>query len=76
MVQIDLFASRVNKKCSRYISRDRDPEAFDIDAFTRSWSNFYFYAFPPFSLILKTLKKIILDQACGIVVVPDWPAQP
>lgn len=73
---IDLFASRVNKKCTVYFSRDRDPEALDIDAFTRQWTNYYFYAFPPFSVILKMLKKIISDQASGIVVVPDWPSQP
>lgn len=73
---IDLFASRINKKCDRYISWLRDPYAFDIDAFTIDWKPFYFYAFPPFSIILKVLKKIRQDKATGIVVVPFWPTQP
>lgn len=73
---IDLFASRTNTKCSLYVSWKKDPFAYNIDAFTLNWSSFYFYAFPPFALILKVLKKIISDQATGIVVVPHWPSQP
>lgn len=73
---IDLFASRINAKCTKYISWKRDPFAYDIDAFTINWQKHNFYAFPPFSLILKVLNKIISDRACGIVVVPYWPSQP
>ncbi|KAI8431183.1 hypothetical protein MSG28_001221 [Choristoneura fumiferana] len=70
---IDLFATRINKKCDLYVSWKRDPEAFDIDAFTLRWTDLYFYAFPPFSLIMKCLRKIINDEATGILVVPYWP---
>lgn len=73
---IDLFATRVNAKCPVYISWKKDPFAHNIDAFTIDWSRFYFYAFPPFALILKTLNKIISDEATGIVVVPLWTSQP
>lgn len=73
---IDLFASRINAKCSLYVSWKKDPFAYSIDAFTINWSQFYFYAFPPFALILKTLNKIMSDQATGIVVVPFWTSQP
>lgn len=73
---IDLFASRVNKKCNVYVSWLNDPDASAIDAFTLNWSRFFFYAFPPFSLILRTLEKIIADKAEGILVVPMWPSQP
>ena len=72
---IDLFASRSNKKCEVYCSRGWDPECFQIDAFTLNWSNWYFYAFPPFSIILKILRKVVEDKAEGILVVPDWPSQ-
>lgn len=72
---IDLFASRLNNKCYRFVSWHRDPEAFCVDAFTISWSEYYFYAFPPFSLILRVLQKIVNDKAEGIVVVPLWPTQ-
>lgn len=74
--KIDLFASRVNTKCINYCSWRRDPDSVAIDAFTISWTNFFFYAFPPFILILKVLRKIINDRACGILVVPFWPTQP
>lgn len=74
--EIDLFASRINRKCSKYVAWLRDPEAWAVDAFTLDWKNFYFYAFPPFSLILRVLQKISTDKAEGIMVVPNWTTQP
>ena len=74
--KIDLFASRINKKCERFISWLRDPESYAVDAFTINWSVFYFYALPPFSIILQCLHKIIEDKETGIFVVPYWTSQP
>lgn len=74
--EIDLFASRVNKKCERYIAWNSDPDALTIDAFTVNWNGSYFYAFPPFAIILKVLRKIVHEKATGIIVIPQWPAQP
>lgn len=76
MPEIDLFASRINNKCPRYISWNRDPGAFAINAFTIEWKKYIFYAFPPVAVLLKTLKKIITEGAEGIVVAPLWPTQP
>lgn len=73
---IDLFASRLNKKCKKFYSRFPDPEAEKVDAFTVSWKLEYFYAFPPFALILRVLRKIINDEATGVLVVPAWFSQP
>lgn len=73
--EIDLFASRTNAKCNQYISWKPDPDAITIDAFTISWHKKFFYAFPPFALILKCLRKIINDKATGILVFPYWPGQ-
>jgi len=73
---VDLFASRVNKKCKNFYARFSDPDASAIDLFTVCWKKINFYAFPPFALILRTLRKIILDQAEGVVVVPLWSTQP
>lgn len=72
---IDLFATNINRKCVKFISWYKDPESWSVDAFTVSWTQFYFYAFPPFSLILRVLKKIMEDKAEGIVIVPNWPTQ-
>lgn len=74
--EIDLFASRINKKCKKFVSWVQDPESFAVDAFTLNWANVYFYAFPPFSMILHCLHKIIEDKAEGIFVVPYWTSQP
>ncbi|CAD6225832.1 GSCOCG00005747001-RA-CDS, partial [Cotesia congregata] len=73
---IDLFASRIDKKCKTFCSRFADPEASFVDAFTIPWNNKNFYAFPPFSLILKALRKIIIDRAEGVMIVPEWSTQP
>lgn len=74
--EVDLFASRINAKCKKFISWHKDPDAFAVNAFTVSWSNIYFYAFPPFAIILKTLRKIVSDRANGIMIVPSWQTQP
>lgn len=47
-----------------------------VDAFTLNWNSIVFYAFSPFNLILRVLKKIRDEKAEGILVVPHWPAQP
>ncbi len=73
--KIDLFASRINYKCRKYVSWKQDPGSIAIDAFTISWNNIFFYAFPPFALIPKVLKKILNDNVRGILVVPNWPSQ-
>lgn len=75
--EVDLFASRENTKCEKFFSWKPDPEAIAVDAFTQDWQKVgFFWAFPPFSLILRVIQKIRLDKATGIVVVPNWPNQP
>ncbi|XP_071646502.1 uncharacterized protein [Temnothorax longispinosus] len=73
---IDLFATRINAKCKDYVSWTRDPGSIAIDAFTINWNKSFFYAFPPFILVTRVLQKIRSEGAEGIVVVPQWPAQP
>ena len=72
---IDLFASSVNAKQPRYISWLPDPHAYAVDAFTVSWQDLTFYAFPPFSLLPRVLAKIIQDKATGLLIVPKWTPQ-
>ena len=74
-VDIDLFASRLNKQCEKYISWKPDPYAHFVNAFDCCWGNLNFYAFSPFSLISRVLAKILKDEAAGIVVVPLWTTQ-
>ena len=72
---IDLFASRLNKKISRFISWKPDPEAECVDTFSQHINNEIFYAFPPFSIINKFLKKVELEQMEGILIAPAWSTQ-
>lgn len=73
---IDLFVSIVNAKCETYVSCLPDPGSCAADAFTCSWEEFFLYAFPPFILLARVLRRLIDDQAEGVVVVPWWPSQP
>ena len=68
---IELFASRLKP----YVSYKPDPGAVAVDAFTVQWSQYVFYAFPPFSVIMRTLQKIQQDQAAGLLLAPFWPTQ-
>ena len=72
---IDMFASRLNKQFPQYVSYRPDPFALHIDAFTISWADKQFYCFPPFSCVLKVIRKVINDKGRGILVVPYWPTQ-
>ncbi|CAB4027168.1 Hypothetical predicted protein [Paramuricea clavata] len=72
---IDLFASRLNTKCTKYVSYRPNPGAQAVNAFTIPWGNLQFYAFSPFSIILKVLHKVNCEIATGLIVVPHWPTQ-
>ncbi len=73
---IDLFASRLNCKVKPYCAWQPDPEAIFIDALMFDWTHYYFYAFPPFSVIHLVLQKIMQEETEGIVVVPWWSTKP
>ena len=73
--EIDLFASRLNKQIDKFVSYLPDPDAMHVNAFTLDWSKFIFYCFPPFACIGRIIRKIIQDEAVGILVTPDWPTQ-
>lgn len=73
--EVDLFASRVNKKCECYVCRFPDAKAWQIEAFTFPWTQYFFYAFPSCNLILRTLEKIGNERAKSIIVVPNWKNQ-
>jgi hypothetical protein len=74
--EIDLFASRNNCQLSKYVSWRPEPESYAVDAFSISWTGMNLYCFPPFSVIPAVLQKMVIDQAIGILVLPNWPTQP
>ena len=72
---VDLFASRLNCQVPRFGSWKPDPDAEIIDAFSISWSDGYFYMFPPFSLVNRCIQKIIADKSETLMILPFWPTQ-
>ena len=72
---IDLFASRLNKQINDYVSYLPDPDSTFIDAFSIRWNFDLCYLFPPFSVIHPVLRKIKVNKAKAILIVPIWPTQ-
>ena len=54
--RISHFASRRNFQLRPFISWKPNPEAFAIDAFSISWKEHNFFAFPPFAIIDRVLQ--------------------
>ena len=72
---IDLFASRINKQLTKYVSWQPDPQALAVDAFTIDWNDNLNFIFSPFSMLNRVLGKLETDKAEAIVIVPLWPTQ-
>ena len=49
-----------------------DLTACFINTFSIDWISYIMYCFPPFSLLLRVLRKIQTDKAEGTVVAPLW----
>jgi len=73
---LDAFASRLNNKLPRYYSWQPDPGCEAVNAFSQKWDREYIYAFPPFNLIGRILRKLITDGGRGLLIFPFWPSQP
>lgn len=76
MPEIDLFASELNSKCTKFYSLFPERGSVGVDAFTCVWDGNVAYAFPPFSLLPRVLQKIKISRAKVILVAPNWPGQP
>lgn len=72
---VDLFATRFSKRLPIYVSPVPDPEAWAVDALSIPWSSLLAYAFPPFPILGKVIRKAREDQATLILVAPLWEAQ-
>ena len=56
-VTIDLFASRLNAKKAKYVSRCPEAEAMSIDVFSIAWKHQLMYFFSAFQLNSQSAAK-------------------
>ena len=61
-VNIDLFATSLNHRCSAYFAPVSDPMAVGIDAMLQSWDHTQGFAFPPFAMVKQVLNKLRESQ--------------
>ena len=73
---VDLFATQFNHRLPVYVSPVPDPAAWAVDALSLSWEGLLAYAFPPFPIVARVLRKARQDQPTLILIAPRWPAQP
>jgi hypothetical protein len=67
---LDLFPTRLNTQLSRFSSWKPDPEAEFVNAFSKSWSDLFYFLFPPFFLGSRCLQTIQRDRAQVLLIVP------
>ena len=54
-----------------------DPNSFAKDAMQQVWNKMFGFAFPPFSLIVRVIKKVVRENVEGmILVIPIWQTGP
>jgi hypothetical protein len=71
--EVDLFATRFNNQCEKFVTLFPDPRAYATDAFSLDWRGLgLVYAFPPFNQIGRVLAKLYSEGGEMILVVPDW----
>jgi hypothetical protein len=76
-MDIDLFASELNRQVSRFVSWGPEPLAWYVDAFSRPLpQGLRMYTFPPFILLGRLLAKIRRERATMVLVAPMWTGQP
>ena len=75
-LEIDLFASRLNTKCTKFASYKPDPDAYHVNAFSVCCLDLNSYIVPPFSIAGRVLAKLAQDRATALVIVPCWQTQP
>ena len=76
-VQIVLFATSANHRCSIYFSHFRDPMSAGTDAFLQSWDGLQAYAFPPVAVIPRVLAKLRASTGTELTLVaPQWAQRP
>ncbi|KAK7094289.1 hypothetical protein V1264_007929 [Littorina saxatilis] len=72
---VDLFATRFSKRLPIFVSPFPDPEAWQTNALDIPWTGLEAYAFPPFLLLGRVIRKADLKGPSLLLVAPLWPSQ-
>ena len=76
-VQIALFATSANHRCSIYFSPFRDQRSAGTAAFLQSWDGLQAYAFPPVAVIPRVLATLRAFKVTELTLVaPHWAQRP
>ena len=75
-LQVDLFATSLNKKIPTYVSPIPDPQDWAVDALNVPWENLVAYAFPPTALLPKVVQKLQSQTCRMILIAPGWLTKP
>ncbi|XP_068245228.1 uncharacterized protein [Palaemon carinicauda] len=74
---IDLFVTQKTKRLPVYYSPVPNQEAVAVDAFLMEWEGLDMYAFPPFKILDRVLKKFReSNNARMTLIAPFWPMRP
>jgi len=73
---VDLFATRLNQQLPQFVSWRPDPFAVGTDALQIPWIGWKGYAFPPFVLISKILRKVREEGSMILLITLVWESQP
>ena len=74
--EIDLFVLRLSNQLPSYYSCKPDPNSLGTDALQQNWYHKSLYAFSPFALIHKELKKVEEEKVSSLIIVtPTWQTQ-
>lgn len=73
--RIDLFALRTNAQPPRYFRWRPEPGAEAVNAFLQTRTQGVMYAFPPFSMLPRTILQVRTQLAEVNLITPLWRAQ-
>ena len=73
---VDLFASRVSHQVAKYVPWKLDLYSIATDTMSIPWTQGHCYAFRPFCLVCRVLRKIQQDQVHTVTLItPCWQTQ-
>lgn len=73
---VDLFASRLNSHCQRFVAWRPDPLASALNGCAYDAQNHNAWAAPPFPLLQKFLNKLVKTPSPTTLILPHWPSAP